>query len=244
MEFPDAHLDEPLAATMPLIVEPPTILQLGEWMRDRAWIDMRTPRGKVQRVQIIQLTIHFHGEEIEVEQRWYGVDERIRRKRFWFNAEDCWDCRPTEVGLLDVEPLEGRAVQPDMPPPKPKARDDIDEATQAVIDEIIVGAVDFGQVAMTDLVGTCADYRVIHYKHAAIIVTYEMTDVPPVTICKKVYGYHSVQPFLTASYKARHQDDGERKGFRKCCQEIAARVKVKPVRVRPFPKDYHPVLSK
>lgn len=227
-----------------LTLEPTPIRQLAEWMADGTWLDMRTPMGRAIRVRVTSLLITPDADELGIEQKWVGEDDRVKDRSFSFDAEEIWDCQPTAVGLLDVVPLKGRAASPDPAPPKATALD-----SQDVVDAVVAATcVVFDYLKPADLYGPNMEGRFVHHRHQAIIAVYEMTDIPPRQICTRVFTYRSPQPWFTACWKLSG-DDGMRQAVKRIGTLADAQLKAqghtKPCRRQgTLPTNYKPVLVK
>lgn len=207
-----------MVQSRPRSIEPPSIRQVAEWMRDGTWLDMRIPFGHAERVKIVSLLITFSDERITIEQVWFGADERVYRRQFECDLEDCLCCEPTRVGPLDVNPLErGRSEKIAAGQAKRKAermeREREIGKRDAQVAEIIIQATlkAFTYLERATFLGTKDAYQgnqyVSHHRHQAMLVMLVMTELSPQEICTKVFAYKSVQPLMTARWKL-HGDEG------------------------------------
>lgn len=243
------EIAEPEPETLPppqRVMEPPSILQIAEWMRDNVWLDIHVAtHGNMERVRILKLTITFEHDYLEVEQRWFNKNERVQTQRYDIDLEDCWNCRPTTVQFLDVTPFgdEHEAAEPESLPADFMSMDE-----QAIVDAVLDGlCLLFNYLDRDELMSCGADYRHCHHRHQAIIAIYEMTNLSPMAICRRVFRYRSPTPWTTAEYKTRGDSD-HAKGMRgtvvKLDVLVQQRLGRQCRRVKPFPRDYKPVLTK
>lgn len=226
--------------------EPVMLRVLAEFLRDGTWLDMRIDEERVNRVKIIEISVHKTGESVVVKQN-YMKGDNYCSDRLVFDAERIWSCKPTEVELLDVEPFEPEPVI-GIAPHRPS--ETIDEYTQRIVDAVLVACVHlYPGISVATLIEPNSDYKEIHYRHQCIIAIYEMTDLTQGAICKQVFNYASPTPWVSARYKADSKYDSgkQAEGFKHGVRQIAQVAEKyldtgKLRRQAAFPFDYKQVL--
>lgn len=185
-------------------LEPVSLAALAEALRDLSWLDMRVVGYRhVERVRVVSITINREQDFMQVYQEWPDEEEGVATKTWYVDCEDVMWCRPTVFELADVTMM---AENVGAGPRKPDDSFEwwltkmsvryTESLTEEQLDEIIAMVYGNGrQKAPTT-------QPVIDIRHLMLLVMYEITEDTEMDICQGL-GYKSVQPMMTARWKAK-----------------------------------------